>query len=144
MLSSPDLSFSRNLPLAVFNQLGELLQQMASSLGNTGLVLTEAVLVRVYIPKEWQNQRFTVVVSEHFSVLLRGNLEQGSREENYNQHSVLSTQYPVLNTHTSTSLSEQQAAQLPLPLTALCDINTKWRYNNTELYSHNFVFPVIK
>ncbi|MBE9052641.1 GAF domain-containing sensor histidine kinase [Nostocales cyanobacterium LEGE 11386] len=77
MLSSSDVSFSRNLPLVVFNQLGELLQQMAQALGTATLVLTEAVLVRICTPLEWQNQKFTLVISEQFSALLVGKLEQG-------------------------------------------------------------------
>ncbi|MEH2188987.1 MAG: ATP-binding protein [Nostoc sp.] len=80
MLSSPDLSFSRTLPIVVFNQLGELLEQMAQTVGSAALVLTEAVLVRIYIPVEWQRQKFTLVLSEQFSVLLVGTFEQGSRE----------------------------------------------------------------
>ncbi|MFM2064138.1 MAG: hypothetical protein RLZZ507_3809 [Cyanobacteriota bacterium] len=75
MLSSPDLSFSRTLPLIVFNRLGELLQQMAQAVGSAALILTEAVLARILIPVEWENQRFTLVVSEQFSVLLLGNIE---------------------------------------------------------------------
>ncbi|WP_442940720.1 GAF domain-containing protein [Nostoc sp.] len=80
MLSSPDLSFSRTLPIVVFNQLGELLEQMAQTVGSAVLILTEAVLVRIYIPVEWQRQRFTLVVSEQFSALLVGTFEQRSRE----------------------------------------------------------------
>ncbi|WP_442946648.1 GAF domain-containing protein [Nostoc sp. 'Lobaria pulmonaria (5183) cyanobiont'] len=81
MLSSPDLSFSRTLPIVVFNQLGELLEQMAQRVESAALVLTEAVLVRICIPVEWQRQRFTLVVCEQFSALLVGNFEeeQGSR-----------------------------------------------------------------
>ncbi|HLP89062.1 MAG TPA: GAF domain-containing sensor histidine kinase [Nostocaceae cyanobacterium] len=72
MLSSPDLSFSRTLPLSVFNQLEELLQQMAQAVDSAILVLTEAVLLRVKIPLEWQQQRFTLVISKRFSALLVG------------------------------------------------------------------------
>lgn len=79
MLSSPDLSFSRTLPIVVFNQLGELLEQMAQTVESTTLVLTEAVLARIYIPVEWQRQRFTLVVSEQFSALLLGNFEEGEQ-----------------------------------------------------------------
>ncbi|WP_251955726.1 GAF domain-containing sensor histidine kinase [Nostoc commune] len=75
MLSSPDLSFSRTLPIVVFNQLGELLERMAQTLGSATLILTEAVLMRICIPVEWQRQRFTLVVSEQFSALLVGNFE---------------------------------------------------------------------
>ncbi|MEA5516270.1 GAF domain-containing sensor histidine kinase [Nodularia sp. UHCC 0506] len=81
MLSSPDLSFSRNLPVVVFNQLGELLQQMAQVVGTTALVLTEAVLARVDIPVEWQSQRFTLVISEQFSALLLGMQKQEEGEK---------------------------------------------------------------
>ncbi|MEA5506683.1 ATP-binding protein [Halotia wernerae UHCC 0503] len=76
MLSSSDLSFSRNLPLVVFNQLEELLRQMAQAIGNNALILTEAVVARISIPAEWHTQRFTLVVSEGFSALLLGTIEQ--------------------------------------------------------------------
>ncbi|WP_066425404.1 GAF domain-containing sensor histidine kinase [Anabaena sp. 4-3] len=78
MLSSPDLSFSRNLSSVVFNQLGELLQQMAQSSETAALVLTEAVLSRIRIPGEWERQRFTLVVSEGFSALLLGEQDEMS------------------------------------------------------------------
>ncbi|MBD2521526.1 GAF domain-containing sensor histidine kinase [Nostoc sp. FACHB-133] len=77
MLSSPDLSFSRTLPIVVFNQLGELLEQMAQTVESATLVLTEAVLARICIPVEWQRQRFTLVVSGQFSALLVGTFEEG-------------------------------------------------------------------
>lgn len=83
MISSPDLSFSRNLPLVVFHQLGELLQQMAQSLGTAALLVTEAVLSRIRIPLEWQRQRFTLVVSEGFSALLLGEQQQISLWEEF-------------------------------------------------------------
>jgi two-component system, sensor histidine kinase and response regulator len=81
MLSSPDLSFSRTLPIVVFNQLGELLEQMAQTVGSAALILTEAVLVRICIPGKWQRQRFTLVVSEQFSALLVGSFEEGDEGE---------------------------------------------------------------
>lgn len=71
MLSSPDLSFSQTLPIDVFNQLGELLEQMAQTV-EAALVLTEAVLLRIPITREWRTQRFTVVISKGFTVLLVG------------------------------------------------------------------------
>ncbi|MBD6615056.1 GAF domain-containing sensor histidine kinase [Komarekiella sp. 'clone 1'] len=80
MLSSPDLSFSRNLPLVVFNQLGELFQQMAQAVEAEVLILTEAVLARICLPVEWQGQKFTLVVSERFSALLVGKIEQREQE----------------------------------------------------------------
>jgi two-component system, sensor histidine kinase and response regulator len=70
MPSSRDLSFSRTLPSHVFDQLGELLQQMAQAVG--AVVLTEAVLTPIELPRQWQTQQFTVVVSQKFSVLLVG------------------------------------------------------------------------
>jgi len=76
MLSSPDLSFSRTLPIDVFNQLGELLLSMAQGVGSAALVLTEAVLARIISKSEWQKQKFTLVVSEQFSALLVGNQEE--------------------------------------------------------------------
>ncbi|BAZ47707.1 multi-sensor signal transduction histidine kinase [Nostoc sp. NIES-4103] len=81
MLSSPDLSFSRNLPLVVFNQLEELLRQMAQAAENNVLILTEAVLTRIRIPGDWQIQKFTLVVSGGFSALLVGTWEQGEQGE---------------------------------------------------------------
>ncbi|MBF2006637.1 MAG: HAMP domain-containing histidine kinase [Chlorogloeopsis fritschii C42_A2020_084] len=83
MLNSPDLSFSRTLPLDVFNQLGELLEQMAQAVENGALVLTEAVLARIHITQEWQKQRFAIVISKGFSVLMVGSPqeeEQGKAE----------------------------------------------------------------
>ncbi|BAZ68781.1 MAG: GAF domain-containing sensor histidine kinase [Pelatocladus maniniholoensis HA4357-MV3] len=76
MLISPDLSFSRTLPLDIFNQLGELLEQMAQAVEGEFVVLTEAVLKRITIPEEWQTQRFTVVISKGFSALMVGFPEQ--------------------------------------------------------------------
>jgi signal transduction histidine kinase len=97
MLSSPDLSFSRTLPIVVFNQLGELLEQMAQTVENTTLVLTEAVLARIYIPVEWQRQRFTLVVSEQFSALLLGNFEEGEQETRGDEGEKLLAQDSGLN-----------------------------------------------
>ncbi|MBD2776304.1 GAF domain-containing sensor histidine kinase [Iningainema tapete] len=72
MLISPDLSFEQTLSVDVFNQLGELLQQMAQAVGNQAVVLTEAVLVSIRIPQEWERRRFTMVVYEQFCALLLG------------------------------------------------------------------------
>ncbi|MBD2354384.1 GAF domain-containing sensor histidine kinase [Tolypothrix sp. FACHB-123] len=72
MPSSPDLSFSQTLPSDTFNQLGELLQQMAQAMESAALLVTEAVLARVRVPADWQEQRFTLLVSEQFSALLVG------------------------------------------------------------------------
>ncbi|WP_017653549.1 hypothetical protein [Fortiea contorta] len=83
MLSSPDLSFSPTLPLDVFNQLRELLQQMAQAVGSEALVITEALLARVRTPGEWERQRFTLLVSEQFSALLVGEPDEMRGWENF-------------------------------------------------------------
>ncbi|WP_353930156.1 GAF domain-containing sensor histidine kinase [Okeanomitos corallinicola TIOX110] len=75
MLSSSNLSFSRTLPVIVFNRLGELLQQMAQTIGSSALILTEDLLAQIIIPVEWQQERFTLLVSDQFSALLLGNQE---------------------------------------------------------------------
>ncbi|MBD2626392.1 GAF domain-containing sensor histidine kinase [Trichormus variabilis] len=80
MLISPDLGFSRTFPLSVFNQLGELLQQMVPAVESDALVLTEAVLVRMKLPVEWQEQRFKLVVSQGFNALLVGTQKPGKQE----------------------------------------------------------------
>lgn len=72
MLSSPDISFCQTLTNSAFEQLGELLQQMISPLGNAAVVLTEAVSSRIPVPGDWQIQHFTVVISAEFSGLLVG------------------------------------------------------------------------
>ncbi len=64
-----DLSCS-TLPLATFEQLGQLLQQMAQAVG--AVVLTEAVLSPVPMPA--QLEKFNLVVSAKFSALLVGTL----------------------------------------------------------------------
>ncbi|WP_026735414.1 GAF domain-containing sensor histidine kinase [Fischerella sp. PCC 9605] len=76
MLNSSDLSFSRTLPTDVFNQLGELLEQMAQAVGSESMVLTEAVLTQLSVPDEWQKQKFTIVISKGFSALLVGKSEE--------------------------------------------------------------------
>lgn len=72
MLSSPDISFCQTLTNSAFEQLGELLQQMISPLGNAAVILTEAVSSRIPTPRDWQMQKFTVVISAEFSGLLVG------------------------------------------------------------------------
>jgi signal transduction histidine kinase len=72
MLSSPNLSFCQTITISAFGQLGELLGQMISPMGNAAVILTEAVLARIPVPRDWQMQQFTVVVSSGFSGLLVG------------------------------------------------------------------------
>jgi two-component system, sensor histidine kinase and response regulator len=111
MLTSSDLSFSRTLPIVVFNQLGELLEQMAQRVESATLVLTEDILARICIPVEWQRQRFTLVVSEQFSALLLGNFEEGEHGNRGEQGEKLPT---------------QDALNIPLLLTG---INAKLTFN---------------
>ena len=81
MLGSPNLSFSRTLSLGVFNQLMELLDQMAQGMGKaTFVIMTDAILARIPTPAHWSTQRFKLVLSEGFSALLLGNPEVGDRE----------------------------------------------------------------
>jgi two-component system, sensor histidine kinase and response regulator len=62
--------FSRTLPLTVFEQVQKLLQQMKSTIGEEAVVLTEEIFSSAAISPGHQAQRFTVVVSRPFSVLL--------------------------------------------------------------------------
>ncbi|WP_250122477.1 GAF domain-containing sensor histidine kinase [Chroococcidiopsis sp. CCMEE 29] len=68
---SQDLSLCRTLPLTTFEQLGQMLQQMAQVVGNEAAVLTEAMLSSIPMPIE-QVEKFTLVVSQRFSALLVG------------------------------------------------------------------------
>lgn len=67
-----DPRFSRTLPLTMFEQLQELLQQMPSKIGERATVLRSDDLPIVSMGLEHQVQRFTVVVSQPFKVLLLG------------------------------------------------------------------------
>lgn len=53
---------------------------MAQAVGSPSLLVTEAMLVRLSLAVEWQEQRFILLVSEGFSVLLVGKIEQGESE----------------------------------------------------------------
>ena len=68
MSISLDLSFERTLPLPIFEQLGQLVQQMAQDVETEAVVLTEAVLSS--IPVQPPQEKFTLVVSQQFSALL--------------------------------------------------------------------------
>ncbi|MDZ8237092.1 MAG: GAF domain-containing sensor histidine kinase [Nostoc sp. ChiQUE01a] len=141
MLSSPDLSFSRTLPIVVFNQLGELLEQMAQTVGSPALVMTEAMLASIRIPVGWDKQRFTVVVSEQFSALLLGNLEAdvalasgrvGDRGEQVPaQNSELSTGHSGING--TLTFNSEAIASFILQLRDLFECNSN-TYQNLERY----------
>lgn len=71
-----NLSFERTLPLPIFEQLGQLVRQMAQELGTEAVVLTEAVLSS--IPVQPSQEKFTLVVSQQFSALLVANPDEGA------------------------------------------------------------------
>lgn len=103
MSSSSDLSFSRTLRNSTFARLGELLLQMAQSVGRPSLVLTESVLVMVNLPLEWQAQRFTVLVSQQFSALLIGTHLQDVGDKENLANASLSASQPLSSTASSLS-----------------------------------------
>jgi two-component system, sensor histidine kinase and response regulator len=127
MLSSPDLSFSRTLPLSLFNQLGELLLQMAQSVEKAPLLLTEEVLTRIKISGDWQIEKFTVVVSQGFSALLIGSLTPNVLP----QVSLSSSEDGVLNA--MLTFNQEAIASFLLKLKELfeCDSDT---HQNLEDY----------
>jgi signal transduction histidine kinase len=123
MLSSSNLSFSRTLPLTVFNRLGELLQQMAQIIGNSALILTEDLLAQIIIPIEWQRQRFTLLISEQFSALLLGSQEAGQEE-------------CILDVlHTSLTFTSETITSFICNLSGLFDINSR-TYQKISQYQH--------
>jgi signal transduction histidine kinase len=75
MSSSQDLSLHQTLPFTTFQQLGQLLQQMAQELGREALIVTEEALSAMpLLPQPMQ--KFTVLVSEQFSALLLADRRQ--------------------------------------------------------------------
>ena len=70
MSTFQDLSFERTLPLTIFNQLKQLLQQIAQEVGTQAVVLTEDILSGIPILTE--HREFTLLVSPQFSALLVG------------------------------------------------------------------------
>ncbi|GAX43089.1 GAF sensor signal transduction histidine kinase [Tolypothrix sp. NIES-4075] len=128
MLSSPDLSFSRILPIDVFNQLGELLQQMQfEAPRSAALVLTEAVLARIMSKSEWQKQKFTLVVSEQFSALLVGNQEE-------NVGMCVAGSFPDLN-KVSLPQRENQIEREFIPLTPDATLYASLTFNSQAIAS---------
>ncbi|MBW4567131.1 MAG: GAF domain-containing sensor histidine kinase [Tolypothrix carrinoi HA7290-LM1] len=126
MLSSPDLSFSRILPIDVFNQLGELLQQMQlEAVGSAALVLTEAVLARIMSKSERQKQKFTLVVSEQFSALLVGNQEE-------NVGMCVAGSFPDLN-EVSLPQGENQIEREFIPLTPDATLYASLTFNSQAI-----------
>lgn len=75
-----DPRFSRLLPLAMFERLQELFQQMKSTLGDGAVLLTEGWLSHEAMMPEDQTQRFAVLVSERFNALLVGEAQEPSSQ----------------------------------------------------------------
>ena len=67
-----DRRFSRILPLAVFERLQELLQQMRTKIGDNAVVLTADMLPNSTKALKEQAQQFTALISEPFSALVLG------------------------------------------------------------------------
>jgi two-component system sensor histidine kinase/response regulator len=84
-----DLRFSRILPLTIFERLQVLLQQMNSTLGEEAIFLTEDILSAGAIAPVQQADRFTVLVSERFSVLLLGERQQPESWVGYDAKQIL-------------------------------------------------------
>lgn len=134
MVCPPDLSFSRTLPTSIFNQLGELLEQMAQAIEDTVLVFTEAVLTPVSIPDEWQKKRFIVMISQQFSVLLVGNLQESEiGETQKNNESTVEEE----NTQVSSSLSSLQYSLLKVRLTFNSEAITSFLSQLRDLFGRN-------
>ncbi len=75
----------RILSLEIFEQLQQLLQQIAKK--SESIIITEKIFALVEFPQEYQSERFTILVSDGFSVILSGcSLDQGKQtEEKLNQ-----------------------------------------------------------
>ncbi|HEY9606786.1 MAG TPA: ATP-binding protein [Allocoleopsis sp.] len=77
-----DPRFRRILPLAIFEKLQALLQQMKSTVGEGAAVITEDLLPLTRVAPAFPAQRFTVLVSTKFSALLLGEQQKLERSEN--------------------------------------------------------------
>ncbi len=84
-----DPRFSRTLPLAMFERLQDLLQQMKSRLGEGALLLTEESLSQSATAPESETQRFAVLLSLRFSVLLVGEPQESESVAEYDAQSRL-------------------------------------------------------
>ncbi|MDJ0796758.1 MAG: GAF domain-containing sensor histidine kinase [Calothrix sp. MO_167.B12] len=145
MLSSPDLSFSRTLSVGVFNQLGELLQQMAQAVENPEpLVLTDDLLARLPIPENWHSQRFMVVVSQGFNALLLGSL---ANQEGIQQTENLLTLLPGEDNLTSAAPQDTLNVSLTFHAPAIASfLNTLKKLLNVDSHTHHLLeqyLPVI-
>jgi len=74
MFHPEDLSFHGTLPLAIFEQLRQLLHQMAQVAETEAVVLTQDILLSIPVPQK--KQQFIVIISQEFSALLLGSQEE--------------------------------------------------------------------
>ncbi|MGL4618850.1 GAF domain-containing sensor histidine kinase [Chroococcidiopsis sp.] len=122
MSSSQDLSFHQLLPLTIFQQLGQLLQQMAQELGNEALIVTEEALVSIPTRLE-ATDKFTLVVSQQFSALLVAERRQETgarrqREELTLKESIISNSVnSEFDTEAYVTLQERNSELLNAKLT---------------------------
>ncbi|WNN87750.1 hypothetical protein [Gloeocapsopsis dulcis] len=79
MLHSEDLSFHGTLSVTLFEQLKQLLYQMAQVVETEAVVLTQEILLS--IPVFWGKQQFTIIISQGFSALLLGTPLAQEKEE---------------------------------------------------------------
>ena len=84
-----DPRFSRTLPLAMFERLQQVLQQMKSRLGEGALLLTDKSLSQSATAPESETQRFAVLLSLRFSVLLVGEPQEPESVAEYDAQSRL-------------------------------------------------------
>lgn len=143
MSISLDLSFERTLPLPIFEQLEQLVRQMAQEVGTEAFVLTEAVLSS--IPVQPPQEMFTLVISQQFSVLLVASAdEEAGRDEGAEgknpifypkskitlrastERQLLQTPPPYANSHKSGNLPKR----LPKQRTGLETEATQWVQNH--------------
>ncbi|OWY66751.1 ATPase [cyanobacterium TDX16] len=122
MSSSQDLSFHQLLPVTIFQQLGQLLQQMAQELGNEALIVTEEALVSIPTRLE-ATDKFTLVVSQQFSALLVAERRQETearrqREELTLKESIISNSVnSEFDTEAYVTLQERNSELLNAKLT---------------------------
>jgi two-component system, sensor histidine kinase and response regulator len=122
MSSSQDLSFHQLLPLTIFQQLGQLLQQMAQELGNEALIVTEEALVSIPTRPE-ATDLFTLVVSQQFSALLVAERRQETRDRRQQEELtlkesiILNSVNSELGTEAYVTLQERNSELLNVKLT---------------------------
>ena len=75
MLSYQSSILRRTLPVTTFNRLRLAFEQMAQSVGEGTLLLTEDVVFGVKVPSTMGAERFSLLVSQGFSALLLGTVE---------------------------------------------------------------------